>query len=240
MARRKLTFEKIGAESDSRELPAYGIREAAHYLQLPIATLKSWVLGRDYPTKAGPKFFAPVIALPDDRIPLLSFFNFVEAHVLSAFRRTHEIELRQIRAALRYVRAEFGWKHPLVEQRFETDGARLFVQKLGLLVDASAQGQIVMDTIRPFFKRLEFANDSVVRLYPFTRSTIDESPKSVFIDPRYSFGRPSLARSHVATAIVADRYKAGDSIDDLARDYGCERLDIEEGLRCELDLKIAA
>lgn len=225
---------------DSREIPAYGIREAAHYLRLPVATLKSWVLGRKYPTAAGPKFFQPVIELPDRETALLSFVNLVEAHVLSAFRRQHNIELSRIRSALRYVRREFGWQHPLIEQQFETDGAALFVERLGVLVDASATGQIVMDTIRPYFRRLEFDDNAVVRLYPFTRSTIDDSPKSVFIDPRFSFGRPSLTRSHVPTATIAERYKAGDSVAALAADYGCDRNEIEEGLRCELDLRTAA
>ena len=240
MTRRSQTPRESTRPFDPRELPAYTIREAAHYLQLPPATLKSWVLGRKYPTKSGLKFFAPVIELPDEDLPQLSFFNLAEAHVLSAFRRTHHIELRQIRSALRYVRGEFGGKHPLLDQRFETDGVTLFVQKLEVLVDASARGQIVMETIRPYFKRLEFVNESVVRFYPFTRSSIHASPKSVFIDPRFSFGRPSLTRSHVATAVIADRYKAGESIDELARDYDCERLDIEEGLRCELERQIAA
>jgi len=97
-----------------------------------------------------------------------------------------------------------------------------------------------METIRPFFKRLEFSGDSVVRLYPFTRRTIEESPKSVFIDPRYSFGRPSLARGNVPTAVIFDRYQAGDSVEDLAKDYGCEPLDIQEGLRCEIAFHTAA
>lgn len=37
----------------------------------------------------------------------------------------------------------------------------------------------------------------------------------------------------VATSIVAERYKAGESIDELARDYGCERGTVEEAVRCE-------
>jgi uncharacterized protein (DUF433 family) len=240
MSTRKRSIEHLGADTDPRELPAYTIREAACYLQLPVATLKSWVLGRHYPTKAGRKFFPPVIDLPDKKVGLLSFLNLAEAHVLSAFRRTHEIELRKIRSAMKFARARLEARHPLIDQRFETDGANLFVEKLGLLVDASAQGQIVMDTIRPFFKRLEFSGDMVVRLYPFTRSTIEDSPKSVFIDPRYSFGRPSLARGHVPTAVILDRYQAGESIEALAKDYECEPLDIQEGLRCEIAFHTAA
>ena len=36
---------------DLREMPAYGINEAAHYLGIPKATLRSWVLGRPYPKR---------------------------------------------------------------------------------------------------------------------------------------------------------------------------------------------
>jgi uncharacterized protein (DUF433 family) len=240
MARAKVTAEQLKNITDPREMPAYGTREAAHYLQLPHATLKSWVFGRPYPTRTGQKFFRPVIARPDEKLPLLSFYNLAEAHVLSAFRREYRIELRQIRAALDFVTKEFNWKHPLIEQRFETDGAALFIEKLGVIYDASAQGQIVMESVRLHFKRLDWADNAVVRLWPFTRSRIADSPRAVFIDPRVSFGRPSLARCNVPTAVIAERYKAGEFIDCLAADYGCSRLEIEEGLRCELDLKIAA
>ena len=225
---------------DPREMPAYGIYEVAHYLQIPVATLKSWVLGRKYPTQSGQKVFAPLIKLPEDGDPLLSFFNLAEVHVLSAFRRDHNIEMKKIRNALNYVKRQFHWQHPLIEQEFETDGVALFVDRLSKVVDVSAGGQIVMDTVRAHFKRLERVDNIVARLYPFTRSDIENSPKSVMIDPRFAYGRPCLAESHIATAVIAERYKAGDSIYELASDYGCIRDEIEEGLRCELDLSMAA
>jgi hypothetical protein len=42
------------------------------------------------------------------------------------------------------------------------------------------------------------------------------------MDPRIEFGRPVLKSSAVPTAVIADRYKAGESIADLAEDYGEE------------------
>ena len=59
------------------------------------------------------------------------------------------------------------------------------------------------------------------------------------IDPYVSFGRPSLTSSDIATAVIAERYKAGDSVDELADDYGCVRLEIEEAIRCELRIEAA-
>jgi uncharacterized protein (DUF433 family)/DNA-binding transcriptional regulator YiaG len=238
----KLQFDagKIAEFSDAREMPAYGIPQAAHYLQIPAATLRSWAVGRDYPTGRGKKRFRPIISLPDKSRPLLSFFNLAEAHVLSALRRDHRIRLQDIRSALKYIQNELGSTHPLLDQRFETDGVALFVTRLGKLVDVSAAGQLVMRGIlSAYLKRLEREDLVVARLYPFTRSRETDGPKLVLIDPRHSFGRPVLARARIATAVIAERYKAGESIDDLADDYACERLEVDEALRCELSLEAA-
>jgi hypothetical protein len=77
------------ADEDVREFPNYGIAEVAHYLQIPQATLRSWVVGRPYPTGAGTRFFAPLVTLPEPEHPLLSFMNVVEVHGLDAIRRQH-------------------------------------------------------------------------------------------------------------------------------------------------------
>ncbi|MDM3847091.1 MAG: DUF433 domain-containing protein [Aphanizomenon gracile PMC649.10] len=54
------------------------------------------------------------------------------------------------------------------------------------------------------------------------------------IDPRIAFGRLVIADTGISTSVLVARYQAGDSIDDLADDYGCDRLIIEEAIRCEL------
>ncbi len=229
----KLRFNATKSFDDPREMPAYSIPLAALYLQLPAATLRSWVLGREYPTDSGRRWFEPVIALPDPATKLLSFFNLAEAHVLSAFRRDKKIRLDHIRSALDYVETQFAAKHPLIDQTFETDGVKLFVRKLEQLVDASSHGQIVIPEIMGHLERLQRENSMVTRLYPFTRPG-HTGPRSVFIDPRFSFGRPVLANSCIPTASIAGRYKAGESIDDLVADFRCPQSEIEEAIRCEL------
>lgn len=79
------------ARLDPREVPAYGLAEAAYYLGIPTATLRSWVLGRDYSVADGTRRFAPIIEIADRKRKLLSFINLVEAHILSALRREHAI-----------------------------------------------------------------------------------------------------------------------------------------------------
>lgn len=229
------------AARDPRELPAYAMPEAAHYLRIPEATLRSWVVGRFYPIQAGKRFFRPVIVPPDKKRPLLSFMNLVEAHVLDAIRREHNIPLPKVRIALRYLKTHFPSKHPLADQRFETDSLNLFVQKFGQLINISQAGQLAMRSLlQAHLRRIE--RDSAgfaVRLFPFTRKRQLEEPKVVVIDPYISFGRPVLVGTGIPTAVIAERYKAGESIDELADDYARQRVEIEEAIRCELQLEAA-
>lgn len=229
---------------DPREAPSYGIVEAAHYLNLPKATLRSWVLGRRYETMQGAQSFSPLLKIADEHNKLLSFINLVEAHVLAAIRREHHIELPKIRTALEYTQKQLGVPRPLAEQQFETNGVDLFVEKLGELVNVSANGQSAMrDILHCHLKRIERDPRGVpIKLFPFTRTSTShnsEQRSSIVIDPTISFGRPSLSNTGVPTAILAERYKAGDSIDFLADDYGAQRDAIEEAIRCELELKAA-
>jgi uncharacterized protein (DUF433 family) len=235
----KVRFDPTKKYVDTREMPIYGIPLAAHYLRLPYGTLAYWVLGRRYDTDHGRKTAVPVITRPDETRPLLSFFNLVEAHVLRALRKEHGIKLNHIRRALDFLTEKFGKAHPLIQHQFRTDGARLFVEQLGKLIDVTGFGQTVMPELMIHLERLEFEDDVVARLYPFTRPR-HAGPRSVFIDPRYSFGRPVLADIKVPTGVIADRYAAGESIKDLAIDYGCTALEIEEAIRCELQIKQAA
>jgi len=105
-------------------MPAYGINEAAHYLGVPKATLRSWVLGRPYPTGARKRFFRPVIELPTEEERLLSFQNLVEAHVLDAIRRVHGVTFGRVRKAVEYLKKQFGSRHPLIRPSYSLLTAR--------------------------------------------------------------------------------------------------------------------
>jgi uncharacterized protein (DUF433 family) len=54
------------------------------------------------------------------------------------------------------------------------------------------------------------------------------------IDPEVAFGRPVLASTGIPTAIIADRLKAGESVNELASDYGRSQEEIIDAIRCEL------
>jgi len=247
-AAKRRNLEQLYSGPQVLEVPLYSVFEASRYLQIPENTLRSWVSGRSYPSGASRRS-APVIELADPANSRLSFSNLTEAHVLDALRRQYQVELPQIRRAVSYLREHFRSPHPLVHHQMLTDGKHLFVEAAGLkdVINASRHGQLAMrDLIGLHLQRVEWDKDGFVsRLYPFTRSrrnAAEESsqPRVVTMDPRVEFGRPVLKVSAVPTAVIADRYKAGESIADLADDYGEDPLNIEEAVRCELQPAKAA
>lgn len=222
--------------TDPREQPAYSIAEAASYLDMPAATLRSWVLGRSYQTSAGSRFFQPLIDLADKKKRCLSFYNLIEAFTLNAMRRTdHHISMPNIRKALDYVRRRLKEKRPLLTERFLTDGVDLFLDKYGQLVAVSKDGQlamraIMMDSLRHVRRD---SQGMPSKLYLFTAPAAKPAAE-IAIDPRIAFGNPVLDGTGISTAILAQRYKAGDSIDELAEDFGLSRDAVEQAIRYEV------
>lgn len=229
-------------EQDVRELPAYGVAEAAHYLLVPRATLRSWLAGMSYGTGSERKLFKPVIR-PAATSPLaLSFINLIEAHVLGAIRRKHRVDMPAVRRAIDFLKKEFGSPHPLADHKFETDGVDLFVEHLGEFISVSQGGQLaVRELLEAHLRRIERDEKGFpLRLYPFTRFGSADGPRNIVIDPFISFGKAVITGTGVSTNIVAERFKAGESAGELAEDFGCAREKIEEAIRCELSLAKAA
>ena len=226
-----------------RRPPAYSYVEAAHYLNLPPSTLSSWFRGQAYTQDDQVRQFRPVIRLDGQAGKGLSFLNLVEAHVLAAIRREHRIPLQKVRNALEYVKKKLGIERPLADARFETDGVDLFVRELEKLVNVSREGQLKIEpAIRSFLRRIKRDPDGIpIKLYPFTRKSLStDEPAPIEIDPRVAFGRPVLIGRAVPTAVLADRFKAGDLLADLTEDYDTSTQNIEEAIRCELTRREAA
>lgn len=214
--------------------PAYTASEAARILGLPLATLKAWSFGQ---ASGGGRRSQPVIKPADKTAKLLSFANLCELHVLSAIRRNHKIPLPKVRASLDYVREKLGSDRPLLDRDFKTNGIDLFVRQASKLLNVTKQGQ---EALRGEFEmalaRIERDKQGTpIRLFPFSRSSgmASAQPRTVVIDPRLAFGRPVISKVAVPTGIIVDRFRAGDSLAEMASDYGVAEEDIEEALRFE-------
>ena len=77
-----------------------------------------------------------------------------------------------------------------------------------------------------------------IKLYPFTRDTESavapkSDPRVVVMSPAVSYGRPVIAGTGIPVSAIYERYKAGDSVSDLVRDFRLETGAVEEAIRCE-------
>jgi uncharacterized protein (DUF433 family) len=222
-----------------RDVPAYRASEVAQMLALPAGTVRAWAFGQDYRHLDGsPGRFVKLVEAADHDGRLLSFTNVCELHVLAAMRRNHKLPMPTVRDALEFVAERLGLDRPLVAKKFLTNGVGLFVQHAGRLIDASHGGQQALrGDFEQALARIERSRSDglPVRLFPFTRtsSALAGQPQAVVIDPERAFGRPALVRSGVTTAVVEDRFRAGDSPAEMATDYGVAEEDIWEAIRFE-------
>ncbi len=217
------------------DLPAYSLVECAHILQVPAATIRTWTLGRRYLTGQEEKFWRPLVTIADRETPAVSFRNVVELHVLAAMRRKHKIDMPVVRRAIMYLSKRLGIPRPLADQQMLTDGKDLFVEQLGKVVNISRDGQLEMRSLMEVYL-LRIERDPAglpIRLFPFTRPRIEDSPRLIVLNPHVQFGRPCIAGTGIPTSVIAERYRAGESFEALAEDYGQPPPSIQEAIRFE-------
>ena len=220
---------------DPRTIAVYPISHAARYLGIAPTTLRGWVFGRTSPRGGQLAFLSPLILLPEQGKPLLSFHNLVEAHVLRALRTQHKVSMSSIRRALEYAEEKLGIERLLLDERLCAAAGELFTEKLGELINLSRSGQLAMrEILNIFLERIERDVDGrALRLYPLLPGYRESSPRIVVIDPRISFGRPSVNNYGVSTAILAERYDCGEEVESLASDYGIPKGEVLTAIQYE-------
>lgn len=217
---------------DPREAPRYSVRDAAAYLGVPPSTLSTWVRGQ----RSNGKVLMRALIKADRASHLLSFNNLTEAYVLASLTRRFKVPLRRVRSALDYI----GGPRPLLTTPFQTDGAGVFVEKMGNLIDAARGGQAaIRAVVEHSLERVELdEHGQPLRLYPWRLEP--KEPKIIALDVRRAFGRPTVVGSAVQSETIVDRYRGGDSIAALAAEYGLASDVIEGVLRWGLDADKAA
>jgi len=217
---------------DPRDQPAYSVIEAARYVKLPVATLRSWVAGRPYPRASGVAHFQPLIRPPLRMPPVLSFWNLVEVHVLRALRTEHGVSLGDMRRAIAYAEGHLRVERLLLSRQLCTEAGQVFLDQYGKLIDLSASGQIAMRKMfQEHLKRVEWGDlQFPIRLYPFLSADSESTARPIAIDPHIAFGRPILVRKGVSTRAIVDRIDAGEKVPELAIDYDLDPREIEEAI----------
>lgn len=208
---------------DPREVAAYGVADAARMIDVPPATLRSWVFGD--PER--------LIVPADAHGRRLSFHNLVEAHVLRALRTRHSVQMRHVRAAIAYAEQDLGIQRLLLSKEMQTAGGEIFLERFGELVNLSKSGQLaVKELLAAHLERVERDDRAIpIRLYPVLPG--EKDARSVVIDPAVAFGRPMVAGSGILTSVLVQRIDAGESLADLEADYGLSEAQIKSAVLFE-------
>jgi uncharacterized protein (DUF433 family) len=208
--------------------PLFTLREAASYLGIPDSTIHNWA------RPAGEK--PPMItALPRRGAQAtVPFIGFAEAYVLSAFRRAG-VPLQRIRPAVERLSATIGIEHALASQRLYTDGAEVLYDYaterdeedlLELVVVRTGQHQF-SEVVRDYLKRITYGGDGwASRLHLPSYRTAD-----VVVDPRVAFGLPLVVHGGARVEDLVDRFRAGDSVAEVAEDFGVPPEEVEDVIR---------
>ena len=223
--------------------PLYTVAEAARIIEAPRNTLSSWA--RRYERRERDNRVVssePLVTRlqPErPRLPSIPFVGLAEAMVLAAVRKSG-VPMQRIRPALTALEKEMGLRHALANRRLYTDGAELlydYSQRHPDKEGAAARRLVVIrnrqyvfaEVVEEYLRCLVYdpAPDGYVRLMRLPAYRQAE----VVVDPARSGGDPIFARGGCRVRDVLQRFRAGDSLNRLTREFGAPKAHIEDALR---------
>jgi uncharacterized protein (DUF433 family) len=218
----------IGEDDPRVARAVFTLREAAAYLGLPSSTMHSWA-------RPGGAAKPIVTCFPaHGREATVPFIGFAEAYVLSAFRRAG-VPMQRIRPAVEVLSSGIGAEHALASKSLYTDGAEVLYDYAASERDEELRGLTVVRTgqrqfaevVRDYLKRITYGDDgwaSRVRLPAYRHA-------DVVVDPRRAFGMPLVAHGGARVEDLVDRFVAGDTLADIAEDFGVPEPEVEDVVR---------
>ncbi len=206
---------------DPKELPIYSISDVAQALRMGEGALSDWTKPKIRHGRKGENF-DPLVLLPEQGLAdgRLSFYNAIEAHMLLSMRRRYKVPMLEVRRALKKIRETEPSRHPLAEYSFQKKGKHLFLETIGENIDMSQGGQKILgEILDEYLTRIERDTSGVAfRLTPvLPGSGLEVRP--VMMDMKYSSGKLVIMDTGIRVDVVHGRYRAGHSIEKLARDY---------------------
>jgi uncharacterized protein (DUF433 family) len=140
-----------------------------------------------------------------------------------------------VREALRYAEEKSNISRLLLSYELRTAAGRLFIERLGKLIELSHSGQLAMtEVFMGYLKRMERGiNGLPFRLFPVIPSLGFRSPQIVTIDPNVAFGRPFIAGKGVRTSAIVERLDADEPREAVAMDYGLDDSEIDAAILYE-------
>jgi len=200
----------------------YSEAEAARLLGVAQSTLNYWLEGGE---RRG-RIYKPVIRVEPRGVRSVTWAEFVESGLLSAYRRS-SVPMAELRRFIELLRERFGVPFPLADRRPLVSGRQLVYQSQ---IDAAlepdywvvAQGGNQMILTAPggsFFRRIDWEGDVATAWRP------DDRPDSpVRINPDVRFGKPAIRG--ISTEVIWEQEDSGADVTDIAKDFNLSESEV--------------
>jgi uncharacterized protein (DUF433 family) len=229
------------------DVPAYTAAMAGRLVGLRPERVRRWLVGYEYIYTAGDESVrrikrAPVIHREGEETPFASFLDLIDLLFVKRFLDAG-ISLQKLRRALDEADALVGGHH-FAQRSFFTDGRNVYLQVrkqsaagAESLLELLSGGQwVIAPVIKDLATEIKFhsATGFAERWYPLGPQT------RVIVDPRISFGAPTVLNRGIKTANVFDLYVAErEKVDAVCSWLQLQPEEVEDAVQFEQKLAAA-
>ncbi len=206
----------------------YSVSQAAALAKVSQGTVRNWLFGgREVDPVFGQKGRHP------DQLALVSFLELSELIVAARFRKLR-IQLQRIREAHDFASKQWEVDYPFAHLNLQSIGGHILskfeeeqpARGGHFVVLSSPKQHLLPGLVSEELARFDYAADKfAARWFPFGR----EVP--VVVDPRFSAGQPTIVDRGVRVEIIRKRWKAGEPVSSIARDFELEPPQVEAVLQ---------
>ena len=193
------------------DIPMYSAPTVSKLIGLNVTRVRRWLMGYEYTYPAGSDFGfpkrhkGPVISRTEEAgSNCASFYDLIDLLFVKRFLE-HGVSLQRVRKALKEAEQLIGGHH-FAQRIFFTDGKNIYLKvknDADALMELLSGGQwVIAPIIKQLARQIDFDQPTGVaqRWYPL-------GPKGLIVlDPRISFGKPTLRGRGIATANVYDLF----------------------------------
>ena len=221
------------------DVPMYTTAMAGRLVGLSKYRVRRWLQGYDYTYSAGPSgetrigHKEPVIRRDNiDESSYASFLDLIDLLFVKRFL-DHEISLQRLRKAL-HEADELLDGHHFAQRSFFTDGKNIYLQvkdNADALLELLSGGQwVIASIIKQLADQIEFDKPTgfAERWYPLGPDGL------IVLDPRISFGKPTIVGRGIATANIYDFFLGeGENIGRVCSWLNLESQEVEAAISFE-------
>lgn len=201
---------------DIYEMPLVNTSDAARYLAVAPETLRNWRrTGLVHSLEAERKGW-----------PNLPFVGVVEAFVLERLREMG-IPMARIKEAAMGIREKLNDQYGLARPGLGVHGRDILVSVADGLYRGADLQQAATETVQDFQEIITWSGDDPQRL------KLTNLGADVILDPRFGWGRPVVESNKVPVEAILGLWRAGESLETVADEFGMTAADVEELARAE-------